>query len=211
LTNLVNQNLIVPIQGFDKVFGSNTINIQPKGNAELIFGLKINETDNPSLPKELRKSVNFDFDMNIKLGVNGQIGDKMKLGINFDTDATFEFENNVKIGYEGKEDEIIQKIEAGNVTMPIAGSLITGSHNLFGLKTELKFGNLLVTTVFSQQKGERKTIEVSGGATSTPFEITADEYDANRHYFLAHYFRDRYDDALSSLPIIQSNIKYQKN
>ncbi len=207
---LVNKNLIVPIQGFDKIFGSNTINIKPQGTAELIFGLKINNTENPALTKDLQKSVNFDFDMNIKMGVAGQIGDKMKLGINFDTDATFEFENNAKLSYEGKEDEIIQKIEAGNVTMPLSGSLITGSHNLFGIKTELKFGNLLITNVFSQQKGQSKTIEIQGGATTTPFEITADDYDANRHYFISQYFRDRYDEALKNLPVISSNINIRK-
>ncbi len=207
---LVNKNLIVPIQGFDKIFGSNQINIKPQGTAELIFGLKINNTENPALTKELQKSVNFDFDMKIKMGVAGQIGDKMKLGINFDTDATFEFENNAKLAYEGKEDEILQKIEAGNVTMPLSGSLITGSHNLFGIKTELKFGNLLVTNVFSQQKGQSKTVEVQGGATTTPFEITADDYDANRHYFISQYFRDRYNDALKNLPVVSSNINIRK-
>jgi len=207
---LVNKNLIVPIQGFDKIFGNNKINIKPQGTAELIFGLKINNNENPALTKDLQKNVNFDFDMNIKMGVDGQIGDKMNLGIKFDTDATFEFENNAKLAYEGKEDEIIQKIEAGNVTMPLSGSLITGSHNLFGIKTELKFGNLLVTNVFSQQKGESKTVEVKGGATTTPFEITADDYDANRHYFISQYFRDHYDDALKNLPVIKSNINIRR-
>ncbi len=207
---LVNKNLIVPIQGFDKIFGSNTINIKPQGTAELIFGLKINNTENPALTKDLQKNVNFDFNMNIKMGVAGQIGDKMKLGINFDTDATFEFENNAKLSYEGKEDEIIQKIEAGNVTMPLSGSLITGSHSLFGIKTELKFGNLLVTNVFSQQKGQSKTVEVQGGATTTPFEITADDYDANRHYFISQYFRDHYNEALKNLPVISSNINIRR-
>jgi len=210
IDRLVSKNLVVPIQGFDKIFGSNTINIKPQGSVELLFGLKVNEIDNPALSKEMQKMVNFDFDMKIKMGVSGQIGDKMKLGINFDTDATFEFENNVKLGYEGKEDEIIQKIEAGNVTMPLSGSLITGSHSLFGIKTELKFGKLYVTSVFSHQKGESKTIEVAGGATTTPFEITADDYDADRHYFISQYFRDRYDDALSDLPIIRSNITIRK-
>jgi len=210
IDRLVSKNLVVPIQGFDKIFGSNTINIKPQGTVELLFGLKTNEIDNPALPKEMQKMVNFDFDMKIKMGVSGQIGDKMKLGINFDTDATFEFENNVKLGYEGKEDEIIQKIEAGNVTMPLSGSLITGSHSLFGIKTELKFGKLYVTSVFSHQKGESKTIEVAGGATTTPFEITADDYDADRHYFISQYFRDRYDEALSDLPIIKSNVTIRK-
>ncbi len=210
IDRLVNKNLIVPIQGFDKIFGSNKINIKPQGTVELLFGLKINENDNPALTKKQQKMVNFDFDMNIKMGVSGQIGDKVKLGINFDTDATFEFENNVKLAYEGKEDEIIQKIEAGNVTMPLSGSLITGSHSLFGLKTELKFGKLLVTSVFSHQKGESKTIEVAGGATTTPFEITADDYDADKHFFISQYFRDRYDLALKNLPLIRSNVSIRR-
>ncbi len=206
IDKLINAKLVVPIKGFDKIFGSNVISIKPQGNAELIFGINTSKVENPALAENLQRTVTFDFDMKIKMGVNGKIGDKMNLGINYDTEATFEFENNVKLAYEGEEDDIIQKIEAGNVSLPLSGTLITGSHSLFGLKTELKFGKLSVTSVVSQQKSEIQTIEIEGGAMTTPFEITADDYEAGRHFFLAHYFRDRYNEALKSLPVIRTNV-----
>ncbi len=140
-------------EAFDKIFGSNTINIVPQGSAELIFGINISRTENPTLSEKLRTIPTFDFKEKIQMNVTGTIGDKMQLGINYNTDAMFEFENRTKLQYAGKEDEIIKKIEAGDVTLPLTGTLITGSYSLFGLLTELQFGKLTMTTVLSQQKG----------------------------------------------------------
>ncbi|MEA2043093.1 MAG: cell surface protein SprA, partial [Bacteroidota bacterium] len=207
---LINQNLVVPIKGFDKIFGSNTVAVNPQGDVQIDFGVNISNVENPTLPQDLQRTVTFDFKPKIKMGVNGKIGEKLNIGINYDTEATFEFENNVKLAFEGDEDEIIQNIEAGNVSMPLSGSLITGSHSLFGLKTELQFGRLSMTNVVSQQKGEIKTIEVEGGAMTTPFEITADDYEEGKHYFLTHYFRENYDEALKDLPLIRSAVTITK-
>ncbi|PIE86473.1 MAG: cell surface protein SprA [Bacteroidia bacterium] len=209
-SKFLNPQLNVPIQGFDKIFGTSVIDIKPRGSAELIFGLHITKQDDPSLPKHLRNHVSFDFDEKIQMGVTGSIGDKMKLGINYNTEATFDFENETKLGYTGKEDEIIQNIEAGNVTLPLSGTLIQGSHSLFGLKTELKFGKLYVTSIFSQQKGETSSFELKSGAMQHEFEIYADEYEENRHFFLSHFFRDNYEKALENLPLIQSGVKIEK-
>ncbi|KPK82975.1 MAG: cell surface protein SprA, partial [Bacteroides sp. SM23_62_1] len=195
---------------FDKVFGTNTINIIPQGSAELIFGFNLSRIDNPTLSERLRRTPSFTFEEKIQMNVTGTIGDKMKLGLNYNTEATFEFENKTKIEYTGKEDEIIKKIEAGNVTLPLAGSLITGSQSLFGLKTELQFGKLTVTSVFSQQEGETSVIEVEGGAQLNEFEVNSDEYDANRHFFLSQYFKDNYDRSLQNLPIINTGINITK-
>jgi cell surface protein SprA len=197
-------------EAFNKIFGSNTIDIVPQGSAELIFGVNINEIQDPKLSEKLRKTVTFDFQEKIQMNVSGSIGDKIKLGVNYNTEATFDFENQTKLEYAGKEDEIIKKIEAGNITLPLPGSLITGSQSLFGLKTELQFGNLTVTNVFSQQKGETKVIEVKGGAQTQDFEVMADEYDANRHFFLSQYFRENYNEALQNLPIINSSVNITK-
>ena len=193
-------NLIPQIEiggaAFDKIFGSNTINIIPQGSAELIFGINISRTENPTLSEKLRTIPTFDFKEKIQMNVTGTIGDKMQLGVNYNTDAMFEFENRTKLQYAGKEDEILKKVEAGDVTLPLTGTLITGSYSLFGLKTEMQFGKLTVTTVLSQQKGQSSVIEVKGGAQLTDFEVYADEYEANRHFFLSQYFRDIYDEAL---------------
>ena len=110
------------------------INIIPQGSAELIFGINISRTENPTLPEKLSTIPTFDFKEKIQMNVTGTIGDKMELGINYNTDAMFEFENRTKLQYSGKEDEIIKKVEAGDVTLPLTGTLITGSYSLFGFK-----------------------------------------------------------------------------
>jgi cell surface protein SprA len=207
-------NLIPQIEiggaAFDKIFGSNTINIIPQGSAELIFGINISRTQNPALSEKLRTIPTFDFKEKIQMNVTGTIGDKMQLGVNYNTDAMFDFENRTKLQYAGKEDEILKKVEAGDVTLPLTGTLITGSYSLFGLKTEMQFGKLTVTTVLSQQKGESSVVEVKGGAQLTDYEVFADDYDANRHFFLSQYFRDIYDDVLKNLPVVSSGINIER-
>ncbi|MFN8239320.1 MAG: cell surface protein SprA [Bacteroidales bacterium] len=195
---------------FDKIFGSNVINIVPQGSAELIFGINISRTQNPTLSEKLRSIPTFDFQEKIQMNVTGTIGDKLQLGVNYNTDAMFDFENRTKLQYAGKEDEILKKVEAGDVTLPLPGTLISGSYSLFGLKTEMQFGKLTVTTVLSQQKGESSVLEVKGGAQLSEFEIFADEYEANRHFFLSQYFRDIYDEALKNLPVISSGINIER-
>ena len=195
---------------FDKIFGSNTINIIPQGSAELIFGINISKTENPTLSEKLRTIPTFDFKEKIQMNVTGTIGDKMTLGVNYNTDAMFEFENRTKLQYAGKEDEILKKVEAGDVTLPLTGTLITGSYSLFGLKTEMQFGKLTVTTVLSQQKGQSSVVEATGGAQLSDFEMSADAYEANKHFFISQYFRDIYDESLKNLPIISSGVTIER-
>lgn len=197
-------------ESFDRIFGSNVIEIIPQGNAELIFGITRTKTDNAALPQDQQKNIAFDFKSQLQVNVTGKIGEKLGLEIKYDTKQTFDFETNVKVEYTGFEDEIIQKIEAGNVSLPLPGTLITGSQSLFGLKTQLKFGKLDVTSVFSRQNSETQTVEIKGGAQVREFEVSVDQYDANRHFFLSHYFRDNYDKNLQNLPIITSGVTITK-
>ncbi|WP_372773993.1 cell surface protein SprA [Mangrovibacterium sp.] len=197
-------------EAFNRIFGGNNIDIQPQGFVEVSFGYQMNTTENPSIAERLRKVPSFDFDQKIQMNVNGTIGDKMKMRVNYNTEATFDFENKMNLDYAGDEDEIIKKIEAGNVSLPLNGSLITGATNLFGVKADMQFGKLSVSTVFSQNKGETKVVDIEGGAQKTSFEVKVSDYDANRHFFLAQYFRDSYDQALRNLPIVQSAITINK-
>jgi cell surface protein SprA len=207
-------NLIPQIEvggaAFDKIFGSNTINIIPQGSAELIFGINISKTENPTLPVKLQTIPTFDFKEKIQMNVTGTIGDKMTLGVNYNTDAMFEFENRTKLQYAGKEDEILKKVEAGDVTLPLTGTLITGSYSLFGLKTEMQFGKLTVTTVLSQQKGQTSVVNATGGAQLSNYDILADAYEGNKHFFISQYFRDTYDESLKNLPVVSSGINIDR-
>jgi cell surface protein SprA len=195
---------------FDKVFGTDVITITPQGSAELIFGYNMSRIDNPALSEKNRRNPSFLFKEKIQMNVTGSIGDKMQLGINYNTEASFDFENKTKLEYTGKEDEIIKKIEAGNVAFNLPGTLITGSQSLFGLKTDLQFGKLYVSSVISHQKGQSQNIEVKGGAQVSEFEIDAVDYDANRHFFLSHFFRDNYSAWLSSLPYVNSGVQIEQ-
>ena len=191
---------------FETIFGNNTIDIRPQGSAELIFGIMNNKTDNPTLNVRQRRTTNFDFDMKIQMNVVAKIGDKIEFRTNYNTEATFDFENKLQLKYEGKEDEIIKLIEAGNVSLPLNTSLITGNQSLFGIKTKLQFGRTMVTAVYSEQQSETSSVTVQGGAQSNDFYLTAVDYDENKHFFLSHYFRDHYEIALSELPLVISDI-----
>ena len=195
---------------FNKVFGSNIVNIKPQGYVEMSLGVKSNRIENPSIPVRMQRNTTFDFNQKINVNLEGQVGDRLKMRFNYNTDATFDFENKIKLDYESDEDDIVKNVEAGNVSMPLTGSLIRGGTNLFGVKTDLQFGKLSVSTVFSQQKGETKVINTEGGAEKTKFEINATDYDANRHFLLGHFFYDYYDQALSELPIIKSSVTISK-
>jgi cell surface protein SprA len=203
------KSIIPPIQVkkqfFDKLFGSSKIEIKPQGNVEVTIGGNSQFTNNPNIPLRNRKTGGFDFDMNINMNVIGKIGDKLQLGVKYNTQSGFEFDNQLKLGYTGDEDDIIKVIEAGNVNLPLNTQLISGSQTLFGLKTQLQFGRLTWTSVMSQQKAKKETITIQqGGTQRQTFEVKADQYEENRHFFLSQFFRDQFDYALSDLPNIRS-------
>ncbi len=204
--NAVAPKLNVGGEIFDRIFGGNTVAIEPNGSAELILGYSGTKTENPAIPERNRRVGSLNFDEKIQLNVVGKIGDKLKLTTSYNTEATFDFENQMKLNYTGYKDEIIQSIEAGNVSFPLNSSLISGSQTLFGVKTELQFGRLTVTSVISQEKGTTSEVEVKGGAQTQSYEIRADSYDENRHFFLSHFFRDQYNTALAGLPFVNSQV-----
>ncbi|MCB0629689.1 MAG: cell surface protein SprA [Saprospiraceae bacterium] len=191
----------------DRLFGGTTVDIRPQGGIDLTFGFDIQRLDNPILTERQRTTGGFDFDMDIQMNVTGKIGEKLNLNTNYNTGATFDFDNQIKLDYNSdafSEDDILKKIEAGNVSLPLRGTLIQGAQSLFGLKTELQFGHLRLTAIASQQKSQRENIQLQGGSQLQEFEVKADEYDENRHFFLSHYNRSTFEGALQNLPQINT-------
>lgn len=195
---------------FNRLFGNGKIDISPQGNVDISAGYQGQRIDNPTLPERARNNGGLDFLMNAQVNVNASIGDKLKFPINYNTLANFDLENQLKLDYSGKDDEILKRFEAGNVSFPSRGTLIPGAQQLFGLKTQLQFGKLFVTTVLANQKSQRQTMELQGGTASQPFEIKADEYEENRHFLLAQYFRNNYNTVMSNLPAITSPVQVLK-
>ncbi|WP_417871343.1 cell surface protein SprA [Winogradskyella sp.] len=189
---------------FETIFGGNTISVIPSGYAEVDLGVLFSKQDNPSFSPRNRSNFTFDFDQRIGLSLLGKVGTRLQVTANYDTEATFDFQQLVKLEYTPTEDDIIRKIEVGNVNMPLNSSLIRGAQSLFGVKTELQFGKTRVTAVFSEQQSQSKSVVAQGGGTLEEFEFFARDYDENRHYFLSHYFRDNYDKALLQYPFIDN-------
>ncbi len=195
----------------DKVFGPGGVQLKMQGSAELLFGFKHQYIENPSLTLRARNNNIFDFDEKIQASIQGKVGQKLNFNMSYNTEASFAFDQqNLKLNYKGEEDDIIQSLEAGNVTMDLPSSLIRGSQALFGLKANLKFGKLKIQALISQQNSQAQTVSSKGGAQMTKFDVSGDSYDENRHFFLSHFFRDHYEEAMASVPYVASGAKINK-
>ena len=192
---------------FNRLFGNGKINITPQGNVDITAGYQGQNIKNPTLPERARKSGGFDFDMQAQVNVNADIGGKLKFPINYNTLANFGQDNQLKLDYTGLDDEIVKRLELGNVSFPSRSTLIPGAQQLFGIKTTVQFGKLFITGVVANQKSQRQSANLQGGTASQLFEIKADEYEENRHFLLAQYFKEKYNSVMSKLPAITAPVQ----
>jgi len=206
LKNLL-PNLYINSNFFETIFGGDEIELTPQGSISMDIGARYQKSDNPSLSSRNQSNVSLDFNQTISLSMNGKIGERLTISSNYDTQSTFDFQNLLKLDYTPTEDDIIQKIELGNISMPLSGSLISGAQSLFGFKTELKFGNTKVVTVLSEQRSQSQTVVAKGDGSFEEFSIYPLDYDENRHFFLGQYFRDKYDQTLKTFPYLNTQIK----
>ena len=193
---------------FETIFGSNTIEVKPTGSVEMDLGVRYTKQDNPAFSPRNRVNTAFDFNQRINLSLMGQVGTRLKVNANYDTQSTFAFQNLIKLEYapnfSGNDDNILQKLEVGNINMPLNSALIKGAQSLFGVKAQFQFGKTTITGVFSEQKSQTRAITAQGGGTIQEFDIFALDYDADRHFFLSQYFRNKYDASLRNYPLVDS-------
>ncbi len=203
-------------KAFETIFGGNEISLTPQGYANIDLGVFLQKIDNPMLLPQNRNTLTIDLQQRMQLSVLGKVGENLQLKMNYDTQSGFAFENQTKLQWRktiankldpfGGDDDILQNIELGNISMPLTNSLIKGSQSLFGVRADMKFGNTNVTAVFSEQRSEGKSITVQGGGVMNEFNIYAENYEYNKHFFLAHYFRNNYDRSLRNYPTIASQV-----
>jgi cell surface protein SprA len=192
----------------DRIFGGSYVELIPRGFVTLDFGVAFQRIDNPSIPIRQQRNGGFEFDQQINMSVIGKVGEKLAVTANFDNNNSFDFQNNMKVEYTGFKEDILKKLEIGNVSLPLNNTLIQGVQNLFGVKAQMQFGKLFVTTVASTQRGKVASIDIPGGSSGQgrPFELVASGYDENRNFFLGHFFHDNYERWLSNPPQIFSGI-----
>jgi cell surface protein SprA len=199
---------------FDRIFGTTAnglkIDIRPSGEVNIMAGYQGQNIENPTLPERARKNGGFDFDMNAKLNVNANIGDKLKFPINYNTLSNFGFDNQLKLDYKGMDDEIIKSLEAGNISFQSRSTLMPSAQNLFGVKTQLQFGKLFVTAAIANQRSTRQSVGLSGGTSTQNFSKKLDDYEENRHFLMGQYFRNTYNKTMAKLPVVGSQVQIQR-
>ncbi len=182
LSDITNIDIPLPSVSFLSIFGPPRINIRISGAVD-IRGAWRNETTEGVTASLLGNTRNEpDFKQQVQINVNGTIGDKLTISADWNTERDFEYENQLKLKYTGYEDEIIQSIEAGNVSLQTS-PLVGGSEALFGIKAKMQMGPLTLTTIASQKKSEVEEVAVSGGSQKNEFEIHPYEYSQN-HFFV---------------------------
>jgi cell surface protein SprA len=192
----------------DRIFGGSYVELVPRGFVTLDFGGSFQKISDPRINIRQQRNGGFEFDQQINMSVVGKVGEKLAVTANFDNNNSFDFQNNMKVEYTGFKEDILQKLEIGNVSLPLNNTLIQGAQNLFGIKAQLQFGKLNVTTIASTQRGKVESIEIPGGGNGQgrPFELIASNYDENRHFFLGHFFRENYRSWIANLPQITSGV-----
>lgn len=220
-SKITNVDIYVPGGGgalFRTIFGPPKINIRVNGSIDIKAGWATNTNSNASAYAGKGSQNDPVFDQQFQMNVQGTVGDKLQISADWSTQRTFEYENSLKIIYTGYEDEIVQKVEAGNVSLSIPTQYVQGSAALFGLKSTMQLGPLTWTFLVSQQKGKIESKTVSGGSQSSAIEISASQYDFDKHFFISKYFRENYDTLFSQPPflfvtgynIIQAEVWKQK-
>lgn len=182
---------------FTTIFGRPEVNLRVTGTANMNLGVSIQETADPAVPPDQQRRIDPTFNQNLRLNIQGTIGDKLNIRTDWDTERTFNFENRVSIVYTGYEDEILQSVELGNVSMDTGNSLVRGGGALFGIKSRFQLGPLELTGIVSQQEGNSESQTVSGGSTEQTFDIRPNAYEDNRHFFLDFFARQEFETSLS--------------
>lgn len=190
---------------FATIFGRPEVNLSVTGTANMDVGASIQETLDPSLPPDQQRRIDPLFNQNLQLNIEGTIGDKLFIRTDWDTERSFDWQNRLNIVYEGYEDEIIQSIELGNVSMSTGNSLIRGGSALFGIRSEAQFGPLTLTGIISQQEGDSQTETISGGSTESEISLRPTDYQEDRHFFLDFFSRQEFEGAMAD-PVIATRI-----
>ena len=192
---------------FNRLFGNGKVDIRPQGNVDILAGYQGQNVQNPTLPEAARKTGGLDFNMDANVNVLGNIGNKLKLPISYNTQASFDWMNQLKLEYTGNSDDIVKKIEVGNTNFTTRSALMANEQSLFGIKAQLQFGKLFVTGVLASQRSQSQSTTLQGGAALTTYQFKADDYDENRNFLLAQFFRANYNKAMSNLPIVTSQVQ----
>jgi hypothetical protein len=172
-------------------------------NGNININGKLVQQDQELVRSSLRETQNthLEFDQKQAVNIEGKIGDRITVKMDRDSERDFDWENNIRISYEGEEDDIVQKVEAGNISLSLPATqyvTFSGQNNgLFGLKAISKLGPVDITTIASIEKTKKEQQEYKGSNESAVIKIKDNDYIKNQYFFIHKWFRNGIDTTLS--------------
>ncbi|MEX2281484.1 MAG: hypothetical protein WEE89_03235 [Gemmatimonadota bacterium] len=153
-------------------------------------------------------------DMRFAIQVGGTISERVHVNVDYDQTREFDAANNLNVFYQGLPDEVLQRIEVGDVQfrLPASRYLTQGiPAGNFGLKSAGQIGPLEFQAVFAQQRGDVTEREFRVGGLGAAQGLVQDaalvvddaEYARGQFFFLVDPNRLRgapHIDALALRP-----------
>jgi hypothetical protein len=132
-------------------------------------------------------------DIQVGARVGGTISRRVHVSVDYDNRREFDAANNINLFYQGFEDEILQRLEVGDVSFPLPHSryLTRGiPAGNFGVRATGQMGPVDFQAVWAQQRGDLGSRELQVGGTGQGFEQRATtilddaDYERGRFFFL---------------------------
>jgi cell surface protein SprA len=169
------------------------VSLRVRGNVNITGKFRSEDRSKQTNTNNTNQSNTFQIEQKQAFKIEGKIGDRISIQVDQDSERDFDFENNMEIYYNGNEDEIIQKIEAGNISLSLPGTklaMFSGQNNgLFGLKALAKVGPVDITAIASLERGRKEKLSLNGNSESS--EVTIEDYQrkANTYFYINNFYR----------------------
>lgn len=211
----LNIPLKIKNSAFKRIFGGDRVGLRVSGNISFELAGRTESREGSAVSSiEQRGRFSPKFKQTQQFRVEGRVGDKVTVSVDQNSEATFDFENTLKLTYEGDEDEIVQRIEAGNVglSLPSTEFVSTSANHqgLFGIKTQMQVGNLSFTGIASLERGENQSLSISGSSRENKFRIRDYEYVKNRFFFIDDIYQAVFESQLDVNRMILQDIPEQR-
>jgi len=188
----------IPIKSkaLEKVFGRTSVGLIVNGVVTIDGSYRNEQRSQVRTPLYRTSPHNFEIKQTQRFTVTGKVGDKVSVQVDQDSERPFEFENSIRLKYTGGEDEVVQSVEAGNISLSLpATRFVTFSGKntgLFGVKANMRMGDFTLTTIASQEKSKRGKLTLKGGAQEQVTKIQDYEYRKGTYFFLNHIYRRQF-------------------
>ncbi len=123
----------------------------------------------------------------------GVVSQRLHVNVDYDTEREFSASNNINVYYQGLEDEILRRVDIGNVTFEAPRSRFITSAipaNSFGIQALGQLGPLDFRTIFAQQRGSsvRSRVFTVGDQTTQPVDRESRDLDfeTGRFFFVVN-------------------------